>query len=402
MDNVFASIEEAIEEIKKGNLIIVVDDEHRENEGDLVGAAELIDANKVNFMITHGKGLLCVPMMQGHLEKLDIPLMTERIGDVHKTKFTISVDAKEGTTTGISASERANTILQLASQDKTAADFIKPGHIFPLMAEKGGVLKRAGHTEAAIDLAVLSGLRPAGAICEIILPNGEMARLKELIPYAEEHGLKIITIEELIRYRRKNETLVEKASEACFPNKFGDFLIATYKSKLSEEYHVALLHGDISSGENILVRVHSECLTGDALFSSRCDCGSQLKKSFEMIAKEGAGVILYMKQEGRGIGLIEKIKAYNLQDQGKDTVEANLSLGHKADMRDYGIGAQILKELGIKSVRLLTNNPKKLVGLQGYNLEIIERVPVETGKNEFNESYLKTKKTKMGHLLDQV
>ncbi len=402
MSKIFAPIDEAITDLKKGSLIIVVDDENRENEGDLVGLAELMTPEKVNFMITYGKGLLCVPITSKRAESLNIPLMTEKITDKHQTKFTVSVDAKDGTTTGISASERANTILQLANLNRTESDFFRPGHIFPLIAEKGGVLKRAGHTEAAVDLATLAGLNPVGAICEIILPNGEMARLNDLIPYAKKHNLKIITIEELIRYRNQNESLVEKVSESFFPTEYGDFKIATFKSKVSDEYHISLVKGNIDDGENILVRVHSECLTGDALFSSRCDCGSQLRRSFEMIAEESKGIILYMKQEGRGIGLINKIKAYHLQDNGEDTVNANIKLGFEADLRDYGIGAQILKKLGVKSIRLLTNNPKKIIGLQGYNLDIVERVPLEVGKNDLNKNYLKTKKHKMGHLLDNV
>ncbi len=402
MNNEFSAIDEAIVEFRKGNFLVVVDDENRENEGDLICSAELITPEKVNFMITYAKGLLCVPMSAAMLDKLEIPLMTDKSNDKHNTKFTISVDAKEKTTTGISASERANTIKLLADQKSKPEDFVMPGHIFPLKAEAGGVLKRAGHTEAAVDLSVLSGLSPVGAICEIILENGEMARLKDLIPYAQKYNLKIITIEELIRYRRKNDKLVEKISEASLPTKYGDFKILTFKSTITDEYHIALVKGEINADESILVRVHSECLTGDALFSDRCDCGLQLQKSFEMIEEEGRGVILYMKQEGRGIGLINKIKAYHLQDHGKDTVEANIALGYKDDLRDYGIGAQILKELGLRRIRLLTNNPKKIVGLEGYNLLIEERVSIEVDKTVNNEFYLKTKKDKQGHLLSNV
>ncbi|MFA5498995.1 MAG: bifunctional 3,4-dihydroxy-2-butanone-4-phosphate synthase/GTP cyclohydrolase II [Candidatus Cloacimonadia bacterium] len=402
MSRKIASIEEGIAEIKKGNLIIVVDDEMRENEGDLVGAAELMDTQKVNFMISKAKGLVCVPMTKDRLNRLEIPLMTAKQGDKHETKFTVTVDARQNTTTGISAPERAFTINLLADDESVPNDFVRPGHIFPLMAVEGGVLKRAGHTEAAVDLTRLAGLKPVGAICEIIKEDGEMARLDDLFVFAEEHNLKIITIEDLISYRRKNETLVEKVSEANLPTDFGEFKIMTFRSKISEEFHIALVKGEIKPDEPTLVRVHSECLTGDALFSHRCDCGAQLERSFEMIHKEGKGVILYMKQEGRGIGLMEKIKAYHLQDNGKDTVEANIALGHKADLRDYGIGAQILKELGVTRIRLLTNNPKKIIGLQGYNLEIIERVPIEIESQKDNRKYLETKKNKMGHLLDKV
>jgi 3,4-dihydroxy 2-butanone 4-phosphate synthase/GTP cyclohydrolase II len=402
MNRKIASIEEGIEEIKKGNLIIVVDDEMRENEGDLVGAAELMNTQKVNFMISKAKGLLCVPMTKERLNRLDIPLMTDKFGDKHQTKFTVSVDASKKTTTGISAPERAHTINLLADEESKPDDFIKPGHIFPLMAVEGGVLKRAGHTEAAVDLTRLAGLKPVGAICEIIKADGEMARLDDLFGFAEEHNLKIITIEDLISYRRKNETLVEMVSEAKLPTEFGEFRIMTFRSKISDEFHLALVKGEIAHNEPTLVRVHSECLTGDALFSQRCDCGAQLQRSFKMIENEGKGVILYMKQEGRGIGLMEKIKAYHLQDNGKDTVEANLELGHKADLRDYGIGAQILKELDVIKIRLLTNNPKKIIGLQGYNLEIVERVPIEIETKKENRKYLETKKNKMGHLLSNV
>ena len=395
-----ASVPEAVEEIVKGNFVIVTDSEERENEGDFVIAAEDASPEKINFMATHGKGLICAPIPAERAQELELSPMVQNNQDVYRTAFTISVDAKKNTTTGISAYDRSVTIKLLSDQASQADDFIRPGHIFPLLGKKGGVLVRAGHTEASIDLMQLAGKKPVAAICEIMKADGRMARMPDLIEIANKYKLKIVTIKDIIAHRYSSEIMVEEAARSTLPTKYGRFQSVAFESMLDNKIHIALSIGDITLDKPVLVRVHSECLTGDVFRSIRCDCGDQLDTALQRIAEEKQGILLYMRQEGRGIGIVNKLKAYQYQDEGLDTVEANKKLGFAPDLRDYGIGAQILTELGVQKIKLMTNNPRKVVGLEGYGLKLVERVPLIVKSNEHNKSYLSTKASKLGHFLN--
>ncbi|MBI4685765.1 MAG: bifunctional 3,4-dihydroxy-2-butanone-4-phosphate synthase/GTP cyclohydrolase II [Nitrospirae bacterium] len=399
----FNTIDEAIEDFVKGKMIILVDDEDRENEGDLCMAAEKATPEAINFMAKHGRGLICLSLTPERVEELKLPMMTDENTSPFGTAFTVSIEAKKGVTTGISAADRAKTVLTAINSDTKPEDIVRPGHIFPLRAKPGGVLQRAGQTEGSVDLARLSGLYPAGVICEIMNDDGTMARVPQLTEFAKRHNMKIVTVKDLIRYRMRAELFVKRVAVTKLPTEYGeDFTAVAYANEVDSNIHIALVKGEIRNTDEVLVRVHSECLTGDVFGSKRCDCGDQLHKAMRLIDKEGKGVILYMRQEGRGIGLVNKLKSYELQDKGFDTVEANIKLGFKPDLRDYGIGAQILVDLGVRKMKLMTNNPKKIVGLEGYGLKVVQRMPLEIKPHEKNIIYLKTKKKKLGHILDSV
>jgi 3,4-dihydroxy 2-butanone 4-phosphate synthase/GTP cyclohydrolase II len=395
----FSTIEEAIEEIRAGRMVVVCDDEDRENEGDLVIAAQFATPDAVNFMAKHARGLVCLALTPERCDELHLDLMPAKNEGALKTAFTVSIEAGEGVSTGISAADRAHTVQVAIDPHTKPHDIVQPGHVFPLKAKEGGVLERTGHTEASVDLARLAGLIPAGVSCAIMNEDGTMARVDDLVPYAQEHGLKMVTVAELVAYRRRTEKLVERIVATSLPTAFGEFTAVGYRSLIDEKHHVAMVKGDVAGKEDVLVRVHSECLTGDVFHSLRCDCGEQLEAAMAMIEREGEGVLLYLSQEGRGIGLLNKLKAYRLQEDGLDTVDANLKLGLPADLRDYGIGAQILGDLGLTSIRILTNNPKKIKGLEGYGLSVSDQVPIESVSNPHNEEYLRTKRDKMGHSL---